>query len=180
MTRQIRWGRLAIWGLLMLLAGVLGLAVGARPAGAAGNVGGTCAQSDLEARLGGGGQVTFSCGAAPKTILFSHQEVISADTTIDGGGLITLSGGNGTRLFYIMAGQRLTLQNIQLEKGNSTCDYGGAVYNDGGTLILSHATIQQSQTGGPSGGASIGFCRATQLTDNSPREAHSSIPASPL
>jgi hypothetical protein len=61
----------------------------------------------------------------------------------------------------------LTLKNIVLEKGNSTGDYGGAVYNNGGTLILSQATIQDSQTGGQAGGAIIAIGGMISLANNS-------------
>ena len=76
-----------------------------RPLSAAGVVGngtpGSCTESALNSALAGGGSVTFNCGANPKTITVTSQKTINADTTIDGGGLITLSGGNSTRIFNI-------------------------------------------------------------------------------
>jgi hypothetical protein len=59
----------------------------------------SCTESALDARLPGGagfnGAVTFDCGADPVTITITSTKMIAADTTIDGGGRITLSGGGG-------------------------------------------------------------------------------------
>ena len=88
--------------LVLLLLVVLGAK---RPLSAAGVVGngtpGSCTESALNSALSGGGSVTFNCGANPVTITVTSQKTINADTTIDGGGLITISGGNNTRIFNI-------------------------------------------------------------------------------
>src|SRR5215831_3454740 len=47
----------------------------------------------------GGGTVTFNCGPSPDTITVSISRFISTDTTIDGGGLMTISGGNSVQVF---------------------------------------------------------------------------------
>src|SRR5262245_31258034 len=115
------WRRAAIAWLCLLLGSVLG-AVAVAPAWArpsdGGTVSGSCTEADLEGKLAGGGAVTFSCGAAPKTIVLSTSKVITRDTSLDGGNLITLSGGNSTRLFFVSPGHTLTLTNIVLDKGN--------------------------------------------------------------
>src|SRR2546428_7962272 len=89
--------------------------------------------SDLSSKLSGGGLVTFNCGGtnASATITLSSMKTISAGTTIDGGGQITLSGGNARRLFLVSSGQSLDLKNIVLEDGNSGGGNGGAIENDG-------------------------------------------------
>ena len=61
----------------------------------------SCTDAALNAALAGGGLVTFDCGG-PATIDISTgtgTKTIAADTTIDGGGLITISGGNTVRVF---------------------------------------------------------------------------------
>jgi hypothetical protein len=69
----------------------------AAPVVAAGVVGtgtpGSCTEAALDAALAGGGFVTFDCGPDPVTITISSTKMIDADTTIDGGSLITISGG---------------------------------------------------------------------------------------
>src|SRR5512133_967346 len=64
----------------------------------------------------GGGTITFNCGEARRTIIFTAQKSISAPTVIQGGTLITLSGGNATSLFQVFAGQSLTLNQITLTR----------------------------------------------------------------
>ncbi len=60
----------------------------------------SCTEAAFDAALVGFGAVTFDCGPAPHTIIVSSpKKNILADADIDGGGLITLSGGN-TRAFY--------------------------------------------------------------------------------
>lgn len=59
-----------------------------------------CTQAGLQAALAAGGQITFDCGPDPVTIAVNSPLVTSAteDIVLDGGGLITLDGGNTTRI----------------------------------------------------------------------------------
>src|SRR5262245_55749069 len=98
---------------------MLGLLVGwARIARAAGVVGdgtpASCTQQALEDALNGGGTVTFDCGG-PKDILVLNQLNINQNTVIDGGGVITITGGLTTRLFFAISPASLTLKNIILD-----------------------------------------------------------------
>src|SRR6266446_9120672 len=56
----------------------------------------SCTEAALDACLPGGGgfdgTVTFSCGGSA-TITVTSTKIISADTTIDGGSVGTISGG---------------------------------------------------------------------------------------
>ena len=84
---------------------LIGLALGlARDARAAGVVGSgspaSCTEAALDAALAGGGTITFDCGGA-HTITVTSQKKINATTTIDGGGMITLSGGDSTRILFV-------------------------------------------------------------------------------
>src|SRR5438045_606944 len=148
--------RLAALGLVFaVLAAPLG-AIGAAPAGQAtpdasapqgGVVGtgsaGTCDENALHTALAGGGAVTFNCGG-PATILIVHEQAISQPTSIDGGGLITITGGLTTRLFKIAVGASLDLNHIALDSAAIKGESGGAIAN-GGTLRLNHVTIQFSE-----------------------------------
>ena len=42
----------------------------------------------------------MSCGTSPFTITLTAQLEVTQDTTIDGGNLVTLSGGHATRVFH--------------------------------------------------------------------------------
>src|SRR5207244_11732671 len=66
----------------------------------------SCTEAALDACLPGGGSfdgtVTFNCGGAA-TITVTRENFITADTTIDGGNLITISGGNAVDWFSVSA-----------------------------------------------------------------------------
>ena len=124
------------------------------PAKAAGTVGNgdpmSCTESALDAALTGGGLVNFNCGLSQVTIAITNQKIISANTTIDGGNLITLDGGNTTRLFTVNAGSILNIKALSLTGGSAS--QGGAIYNDG-TVIMQDGLLSNSYApGGTAGG----------------------------
>ena len=139
--------------LALLLAGLVWLALAHSPSAgampAAGGIVAPCNEAALDDALAGGGLITFNC-KAPVTIILSNQKVITVDTTIDAGNVVTLSGNILTRLFYVNPGVTLTLRNLILTDGYAPGN-GGAVYvsgntqgDRGGTLMLDHATIQNN------------------------------------
>ncbi len=103
-----------------------------------------------------GGKIVFDCGPEPVTITLDRPAKVFNDTSpdivIDGGGLVTLSGGGRTRILYMNTCDedqhwttshcqnqdhpRLTVQNITFADGNSRAedeyDGGGAVWVRGG------------------------------------------------
>jgi fibronectin-binding autotransporter adhesin len=113
----------------------------------------SCDQAALHAKLAGGGLVTFACGGA-KTIQFTTSETITVDTTINGAGLITLSGQLSTRLFNVTAAGRLTLQNIVLIDGYTAGSDGGAISNHG-SLILNNTEMAENATDDNHSGGAI-------------------------
>jgi hypothetical protein len=62
---------------------------------------------------------------------------------IDGGGNIIFDGGNLTRFFYINSGKSLTLNNLTLTNGYST--EAGAIFNNGGALIIGSSTFNNNR-----------------------------------
>ena len=93
-----------------------------RPALAAGIVGGgfpeSCSEAALTSALGGGGIVTFNCGANPVTIVLTSRASINGSLVVDGGGLVTLSGGGANGLFDVGHGATLELRDISLTAGS--------------------------------------------------------------
>ncbi|MCA9955010.1 MAG: hypothetical protein KC434_09840, partial [Anaerolineales bacterium] len=83
-------------GLLLVLLLVLALLFMTRPVQGAGVVGsgtpGSCTEAALNTALSGGGSISFNCGGS-HTITLTSQKTINSNTTINGGGQITLSGG---------------------------------------------------------------------------------------
>lgn len=135
---------------MLLLASTLP-ALGA-PAHAADGVVGSgtpasCSESTFDTALGavqgsGGGALTFNCGAAPHTIAFAAQKSITANVAIDGAGLITLDGGNATRLFSVQPGARLTLSGLTISRGSAA--EGGAILNNG-SLVARDSLFRANQ-----------------------------------
>ncbi|HKY68340.1 MAG TPA: hypothetical protein VJM49_18285 [Acidimicrobiales bacterium] len=130
-----------------------------------------------------GGVITFSCGPAPVTISLDETARIRNDTgpeiVLDGGGLVTLSGGGERRILYMNTCDeaqvwttshcqdqdhpRLTLQNLTFADGNSTGDAtegggGGAVFVRGGRVkvVNSRFVRNRCDPSGPDlGGAAL-------------------------
>lgn len=122
-----------------------------------------CTQSALQAALDAGGHIDFDCGPGPTTIPLSSQLELSvtADTVIDGGGLVTLDGQGLTRLLHkgwhdpnAVGEIAITLQNIRLINGRapgggSTGDHSGgaiAVGHPGTRLHILNSTLENNAT----------------------------------
>ena len=71
--------------------------------------------------------MTFNCGGAA-TITVTSTKTISADTTIDGGSLITISGGNSVGVFSVNTGVKFTVQNLTIANGSSAAASAAASY----------------------------------------------------
>jgi hypothetical protein len=133
-------------------------------AGAADQVVSNCSNdAELRSKLAvmqssGGGTLTFACGAGPAIIVLGGGTlpVIVSATTIDGGGTVSLSGGNAVRLLQVDAFGALTLRRLKLERGFSAGN-GGAILAIGG-LALDRCTLSDN-VAGETGGAiySIGM-----------------------
>jgi len=153
--------------LLGLLIAAIVLLLPPRGAEAGGVVGdgtpGSCDATALSARLTGGGAVRFNCGPNSVTIIVTSTEQIAANTSIDGGGLVAISGGGATGVFNVSDGVSLSLLDIIIRDGNAAggggilnqgslrvdrvnflnnrADAGGAIYNLNGTLTISNSAF---------------------------------------
>ncbi len=139
-----------------------------------------------------GGKIAFDCGPEPIVITLDRPAKVvndaADDVVIDGGGLVTLSGGDTTRILYMntcdpeqhwttahcdnQPTPRLTVQNLTFSHGNSTSeleyDGGGAIWARGGQLkIIASRFFNNTcqQTGPDVGGAAI---RALSQYENRP------------
>lgn len=115
----------------------------------------SCNCDDFIDAVAKGGKIVFNCGKKPITIILDRPAKIfnnKPNVVIDGGGLITLSGGNTTRILYMNTCDKnlvwttshcqnqdhpkLTVQNITFINGNSEneteFDGGGAIWVRGG------------------------------------------------
>ncbi len=116
--------------------------------------------------------IVFDCGSDPWTITVTSAITFTEETVLDGGGLITLSGGGTTRILYLDSGYdqttpRLTVQRLTFRDGKSqpggddTAVGGGAIYRDGGSLTVIECTFDHNRAPSPgqdiAGGAIYGF-----------------------
>lgn len=133
---------------------------------------GSCTEEALRSAADAGGHVTFDCGDEPVTITLAATLVIRKETVLDGGGLVTLSGGGNVRILYFdsaydLPTPRLTAQRLGFRDGNSppggedTAVGGGAIYRDGGSLSVIDCDFENNRapaTGQDvAGGAIYGF-----------------------
>ena len=150
----------------------------------------SCTQQALQAAISGGGVIAFSCGDA--TIAITSTIVVPADldTTIDGGGHITLDGGGTTRILSMTGpdfrknDHRLALVGLTLMNGKAVgtqpyaaatapCSqgfydgYGAAVYVSDGVLWVSSSTFignTAEQLGPDVSGGAIALLGSKQAT----------------
>lgn len=127
----------------------------------------SCTSAAVVAAVNAGGVITFNCGPDPTTITLDQTLKVRNSTrklVIDGGGKVTLSGGNAHRILYIdtcdrslgtvsgnclyaPAWPQVTVQNVTFADGNATkatyvspgdvnqgSNGGGAIFALGGNL----------------------------------------------
>jgi hypothetical protein len=86
----------------------------------------SCTEQALRDALVAGGNVSFDCGAASKTIDVTSEISIGEDAVLDGGGTITLDGGGKSRILTTDARVALVV------KGMTFSHAYGAPSKDGG------------------------------------------------
>ena len=143
---------------------------------------GSCSSQAVIQAVAAGGVIAFSCGPHPVTIVMTATAKVrntSAKVVLDGGGLVTLSGGGMRRILYMdtcdpaqtwttshcqdQATPTLTVENITFADGNSTGQVydgggGGAIFDRGGQLKVIDARFTGNRcdsTGPDLGGAAI-------------------------
>jgi hypothetical protein len=141
-----------------------------------------------------GGIITFNCGPDPVIIVMNATAKVFNNTgpeiVIDGGGLVTLSGGGNRRVLYMNTCDqaqvwttshcqnqdhpRLTVQNLGFVDGNATSQGqdleggGGAIWVRGGRFKIVSSVFARNTcapTGPDVGGASV---RVFSQFDNQP------------
>jgi hypothetical protein len=119
---------------------------------------GSCTEAALDAALANGGNITFNCGGSPVPITVTSTKTISADTTIDGRSLITISGGNSVGVFSVNTGVNFTVENLTIANGTGAYSDpdgyldGGGIANFG-TLTVTNSTFSGNGVCGGPGGA---------------------------
>jgi predicted outer membrane repeat protein len=154
-----RFPYLLLLGLFALLRPVSVLAASTVGTGTPGSCTEAALNTALADALASGGTITFNCGASPHTITLTSTKLINKSITIDGGGLITLSGGGTTTLLEIRGfNTLLTLKNLTLADGfgdssaSNPCSgnaCGGAVRGQyRASLTVINCIFKNNQTAG--------------------------------
>jgi hypothetical protein len=138
----------------------------------------SCTSDAVVSAVAAGGIITFACGPAPVTItMTATAKIVNANgprIVLDGGGLVTLSGGGKHRILYMNTCDRaqgwttshcddqdhpqLTVQNLTFVDGNATgadvapdaADFsvpggGGAIFARGGRLKVVNSVFQRGR-----------------------------------
>jgi hypothetical protein len=107
----------------------------------------SCTDAALDAALAGGGLVTFDCGGPAVIDIGSGTgtKTIDVDTTLDGAGLITISGGNSVRVFRVNTGATLTVANLTVADGRVADHFPGGLWGGGiesaGALLVANSVF---------------------------------------
>jgi hypothetical protein len=142
----------------------------------------SCSAESLINAVAQGGTIVFDCGPDPIMLTLPRPAKVfndaAPDIVIDGGGLVSLSGGGKNRILYMNTCDpdqiwttshcqnqdhpRLTVQNITFANGNSTAeieyDGGGAIWVRGGRFKAVNCSFFNNvcaATGPDVGGAAI-------------------------
>jgi hypothetical protein len=142
----------------------------------------SCTSAAVVSAVRAGGVIRFACGPKPITIAMRATAKVrntSARVVLDGGGLVTLSGGGRRRILYMdtcdpaqvwttshcqdQATPRLVVQNIGFAEGNSTGQRyegggGGAIFDRGGQLRIVNSAFSGNRcdsTGPDLGGGGV-------------------------
>lgn len=114
----------------------------------------SCTEEALRAAVQRSGTITFDCGSAPHTITVSDDVHIIQDTVIDGGGtqqggLITISGGNSTRVFVVDQHRAFTVKNLTIKDGKEPGEdgSGGAIRTRWRTTLTVEDSIFENNDG---------------------------------
>jgi hypothetical protein len=143
----------------------------------------SCTSRAVVAAVAAGGVITFDCGPEPVTIELAQtakvRNAAGPEIVLDGGGLVTLSGGGQRRILYQNTCDqaqgwttshcqdqdhpRLTVQNLTFADGNATGETvdgggGGAIFVRGGRFRVIDSRFVRNRcdpTGPDLGGAAI-------------------------
>ncbi|MGV1007644.1 MAG: fibronectin type III domain-containing protein [Dermatophilaceae bacterium] len=137
----------------------------------------SCTSDAVVSAVTAGGIITFDCGPSPLTITLTQTAKVRNSTkklVIDGGGKVTLSGGNANRILYVdtcdsslgsVSGNclyaptspQVSVQNLTFANGNATnstyvspgdtnqgSNGGGAIFQLGGRLKVVRSVFQRN------------------------------------
>jgi hypothetical protein len=111
---------------------------------------GSVTTAQIQAALDSGGSIHFNLGSAPTTVVVTSTLVASRETVLDGGGRVTLSGGNARRILSIVNNNpaqnaptfQVTLQNIGFRDATISDGRGAAIYKRHGAEFPNKVSLK--------------------------------------
>jgi hypothetical protein len=151
----------------------------------------SCSGDALAEKVSTGGVITFHCGEGSITIRLNAELVVNTDLVIDGGDLIAdqprvaLRANNTTRALVVHSPENgpqtsVQLKNLRIEDGRAAMERsdddsvgGGAIFNDGGQVIVDGCSLTHNSagnTGGAIGGRGSLVVRRSSIWGNTARK----------
>jgi len=141
-----------------------------------------CELGALRAALDAGGHIELDCEG---TIPVLNTLVVRTNASVDAGQRrITLDGELRTRVLMVQTNVNFAMSNLTIMRG--VADRGGAVFNDGGRLIIAGSTLITNSARGTAaqpraeGGAVYAQFGAVRIYDSSLQRNSSYSPESPF
>lgn len=110
----------------------------------AGGVVAPCTEASLRAAVAGGGGVTFNCGGPATITLTGGPITLTANTTMDGGGQVTVSGNNTSGVFITNDNLTVTFRNLSIVNGRSNDQGAGLKVGFWNTLTIENVTFNNN------------------------------------
>ena len=131
--------------------------------------GGTTLREAIEAAnaAGGADTITFAAGLNGSTITLTSEIDITDDLVIQGPGaaLLTVSGDDGNRVFYIQSGAgNVTVSGLTLTEGSTGSDGGAIASETTGAVTLTNLVVSDSYAEGDGGGVDIESAASVTIT----------------
>jgi hypothetical protein len=117
----------------------------------------------LNAAVATGGSNTFSCAGATTITISTSKTISVANLVLDGGGLLTISGGNALRIFQVNAASSVTFQNLTISNGFLAGGNGAGILNFG-TATIANTTFSGNTIPSSSGGGGAAVMNVGTMT----------------
>lgn len=97
--------------------------------------------------------ITLPAGTYALTLTGANEDAaatgdldITSPVTISGAGSTStvIDGNTSDRVFHVLSGGNLTLNDVTVQNGSAPAGQGGGIYNQGGTFTLDQATISNN------------------------------------
>ena len=150
------------FGFEVLAVFALFLSAGLAPASAFAAVQ-PCTEAGLDAAIAAGGTNTFSCAGATTVSITASKTISATNLVLDGGGLLTVSGGNARRIFFVNNGASVSFQNMAINNGFLASGNGAGILNFG-TATITNTTFSGNTITSTNGGGGAAVMNVGAMT----------------